>query len=241
MTATALRTIGLLGGMSWLSTLPYYRIINETVQATLGGLHSARILLLSVDFEEIEALQRAGEWETAGERLAQAAQQLERGGADFIVLCTNTMHRVASYIETATRLPLLHIADATAERIAADGLGRIGLLGTRYTMEEPFYRERLARDHGLDVLVPDAPDRAIVNTVIFDELCRGEISAASRTAFTSIAARLQAGGAQAIVLGCTEIGLLLTADDVGVPLYDTCRLHAEAAARRAMSPGRPRS
>jgi len=241
MTATALRTIGLLGGMSWLSTLPYYRIINETVQAALGGLHSARILLLSVDFEEIEALQRAGAWDSAGERLAQAAQQLERGGADFIVLCTNTMHRVASHIETATSLPLLHIADATADCIAADGHSRVGLLGTRYTMEEPFYRERLARDHGLDVLVPDAPDRALVNSVIFDELCRGEIRAPSRTAFAAIAARLEARGAQAIILGCTEVGLLLTADDVGVPLYDTCRLHAEAAARRAMSPGRASS
>jgi len=236
-----LQTIGLLGGMSWLSTLPYYRIINETVQAALGGLHSARILLLSVDFEEIEALQRAGEWDLAGERLARAAQQLERGGADFIVLCTNTMHRVASHIETATRLPLLHIADATAQRIAADGHGCVGLLGTRYTMEEPFYRERLARDHGLDVLVPDTPDRALVNAVIFDELCRGEIRATSRAAFAAIAARLEARGVQAIVLGCTEVGLLLTADDVGVPLYDTCRLHAEAAARRAMSPGHSRS
>ena len=166
MTAGALQTIGLLGGMSWLSTVPYYRIINETVQAALGGLHSARILLLSVDFDEIEELQRAGRWDDAGELLARGAQQLERGGADFLVLCTNTMHRVAAQIETATSIPLLHIADATAERIAADGHERAGLLGTRYTMEEPFYRERLERDHGLDVLVPDAQDRARVNAVI---------------------------------------------------------------------------
>jgi aspartate racemase len=237
MAIAAQQTIGLLGGMSWVSTEPYYRIINETVNAERGGLSSARILLLSVDFEEIEALQRTGAWDAAGERLAECARQLEHGGADFIVLCTNTMHRVAEHIERATRLPLLHIADATAQQIAAAGHDRVGLLGTRYTMEEPFYRQRLERGFGLEVLVPDAQDRSIVNDVIFDELCRGEIRASSRDAFTDIAARLIDRGAQSIVLGCTEVGLLLTPGSVSVPLFDTCRIHAEAAARQALLPG----
>ena len=237
MTATAQQTIGLLGGMSWVSTEPYYRIINETVNAELGGFCSARILLLSVDFDEIETLQRTGDWDTAGERLAGSARQLERGGADFIVLCTNTMHRVAEHIERATRLPLLHIADATAQHIAAVGCERVGLLGTRYTMEEPFYRQRLEHGYGLDVLVPDTQDRSTVNDVIFDELCRGDIRASSRDTFAAIAERLIERGAQGIVLGCTEVGLLLTPGSISVPLFDTCRLHAEAAARQALLPG----
>ena len=183
-----MRTIGLLGGMSWLSTLPYYRIINETVSAELGGLHSAKLLLFSVDFHDIETLQHAGRWDEAGATLADGAKRLERGGADFLVLCTNTMHRVAEQIEDAVGIPLLHIADATAAAIASAKIGRVGLLGTRFTMEEAFYKERLTERHGLEVLVPGPTERSEVNRVIYNELCRGEIDASSRARFANIAA-----------------------------------------------------
>lgn len=230
-----MKTIGLLGGMSWESTLPYYRHINEAVRERLGGLHSARLVLYSLDFHEIEALQRQGDWAAAGTLLADAARRLESAGADFLLLCTNTMHKVADAIEAASALPLLHIADPTAAAIQAAGLQRVGLLGTRFTMEQPFYRQRLEDRHGIQVLVPDEPDRAEVHRVIYEELCRGVVSEASRQAYRQIIGRLVARGAQAVILGCTEIGLLVRADDAEVPLFDTCVLHAQAAAERALS------
>ena len=230
-----MKTIGLLGGMSWESTLPYYRHINEAVRERLGGLHSARLVLYSLDFHEIEALQRQGDWAAAGTLLADAARRLESAGADFLLLCTNTMHKVADAIEAASALPLLHIADPTAAAIQAAGLQRVGLLGTRFTMEQPFYRERLEDRHGIQVLVPDEPDRAEVHRVIYEELCRGVVSEASRQAYRQVISRLVARGAQAVILGCTEIGLLVRADDAEVPLFDTCVLHAQAAAERALS------
>ena len=230
-----MKTIGLLGGMSWESTLPYYRHINEAVRERLGGLHSARLVLYSLDFHEIEALQRQGDWAAAGTLLADAARHLESAGADFLLLCTNTMHKVADAIEAASALPLLHIADPTAAAIQAAGLQRVGLLGTRFTMEQPFYRQRLEDRHGIQVLVPDEPDRAEVHRVIYEELCRGVVSEASRQAYRKVISRLVARGAQAVILGCTEIGLLVRADDAEVPLFDTCVLHAQAAAERALS------
>ncbi|AMR67953.1 aspartate/glutamate racemase family protein [Aquipseudomonas alcaligenes] len=230
-----MKTIGLLGGMSWESTLPYYRHINEAVRERLGGLHSARLVLYSLDFHEIEALQRQGDWAAAGTLLADAARRLESAGADFLLLCTNTMHKVADTVETASALPLLHIADPTAAAIQAAGLQRVGLLGTRFTMEQPFYRQRLEDRHGIQVLVPDEPDRAEMHRVIYEELCRGVVSEASRQAYRQVIGRLVARGAQAVILGCTEIGLLVRADDAEVPLFDTCVLHAQAAAERALS------
>lgn len=230
-----MKTIGLLGGMSWESTLPYYRHINEAVRERLGGLHSARLVLYSLDFHEIEALQRQGDWAAAGTLLADAARRLESAGADFLLLCTNTMHKVADAIEAASALPLLHIADPTAAAIQAAGLQRVGLLGTRFTMEQPFYRQRLEDRHGIQVLVPDEPDRAEVHRVIYEELCRGVVSEASRQAYRQVISSLVARGAQAVILGCTEIGLLVRADDAEVPLFDTCVLHAQAAAERALS------
>ena len=230
-----MRTLGLLGGMSWESTLPYYRILNERVRERLGGLHSAQLLMYSVDFAPMEQMQRRGEWEAAGEVLAQAAARLVHAGADAIVICTNTMHLVAPQVEASAGVPLLHIADATAQRIRAAGLERVGLLGTRFTMEQPFYRERLEQA-GLQVLLPDAPARERVHAVIYDELCRGRIEAASRDAYRAIIADLVARGAQAVILGCTEIGLLVGADDAAVPLFDTARIHAEAAADWALEP-----
>jgi aspartate racemase len=229
-----MKTIGLIGGMSWESTLPYYRHINEAVKARLGGLHSARLVLYSVDFQEIEQLQRSGDWQRAGELLGEAAVALERAGADFLLLCTNTMHKVAAAIEGATRLPLLHIADPTAAAIRAAGLRRVGLLGTRFTMEQPFYRERLERHHGIQVLVPDEAERAEVHRVIYAELCLGVVREESRQAYRQVIARLVAQGAEAVILGCTEIGLLLGEADASVPLFDTCLLHARAAADEAL-------
>ena len=230
-----MKTIGLLGGMSWESTLPYYRHINEAVRERLGGLHSARLVLYSLDFHEIEALQRQGDWAAAGTLLADAARRLESAGANFLLLCTNTMHKVADAIEAASALPLLHIADPSAAAIQAAGLQRVGLLGTRFTMEQLFYRQRLEDRHGIQVLVPDEPDRAEVHRVIYEELCRGVVSEASRQAYRQVITRLVARGAQAVILGCTEIGLLVRADDAEVPLFDTCVLHAQAAAERALS------
>jgi aspartate racemase len=233
-----MKTIGLLGGMSWESTLPYYRLINQRVGERLGGLHSAKILLYSVDFQEIEILQHAGRWEEAGELLAAAARALVRGGADFLVLCTNTMHKVAGAIEEAAGLPLLHIADATAAEIAQAGLGRVGLLGTRFTMEEDFYRRRL-EERGLAVLTPGEDDRALVHRVIYEELCRGKIVDASRREYGRVLAALVERGAQGVILGCTEISLLVEPDscDGGVPLFDTTAIHARAAADFALAAG----
>jgi aspartate racemase len=234
-----MHTIGLIGGMSWESSAEYYRLINETVKERLGGLHSARSLLLTVDFAEVEAMQQAGRWEEAGALLADAASGLERGGADRIVLCTNTMHKVADAITAATTLPFIHIADATAAAIRAAGLRRVGLLGTRFTMEEPFYRGRLAEQHGLEVLVPDTEDRAVVNRVIYEELCLGVIREESRAQYRAVMAQLVAQGAEGIILGCIEITLLVSQSDSTVPLFDTTRLHALAAVDFALAdPGR---
>lgn len=224
-----MKLIGLIGGMSWESTESYYRLINQAVKARLGGLHSARLLLYSVDFHEIEMLQRSGDWDTAGRLLADAARSLQAAGAECVLLCTNTMHKVAPAIEAAVSIPLLHIADATAAAIVAAGHTRVGLLGTRFTMEEAFYRERLASRHGLDVLIPAAAERADVNRIIYQELCLGVIREDSRARYREAIRQLVAAGAQAIILGCTEISLLVSALDASVPLFDTTALHARAA------------
>jgi len=229
-----MKTIGLIGGMSWESTVPYYQTINRTVAAHLGGLHSARVLLYSVDFAEVEALQHAGRWDDAGALLADCARRLEAAGADLLVLCTNTMHKVADAIEIAVKIPLLHIADPTAQAIRAAGHARVGLLGTRFTMEQDFYRARLTDRHRLEVLVPPAEQREVLHRIIYDELCLGLIREDSRREFQRIAADLIASGAQCVILGCTEIGLLLKDGDVAAPLFDTTALHARAAAMTAM-------
>jgi aspartate racemase len=227
------RTLGLLGGMSWESTLPYYRIVNERVRQRLGGLHSAKLVLHSVDFAEIEALQHAGDWGAAGVILVEAARGLRAAGAEGLVICTNTMHLVAPAIEAAVDLPLLHIADATAARIREAGLSRVALLGTRFTMERDFYRQRIEAA-GIEVTVPAAPQREIVHRVIYEELCLGRILDASREAYRGIIEDLVARGAQGVILGCTEIGLLVGEGDATVPLFDTARIHAEAAADWAL-------
>jgi aspartate racemase len=231
----AVKTIGLLGGMSWESSAQYYRIINETVKRRLGGLHSAQCLMFSVDFAGIEELQRADRWDEAGEQLADGARRLQSGGAELLVLCTNTMHRVADEIAAASDLPFLHIADATADRITAQGIESVGLLGTRYTMEQDFYRGRLSDRHGLRVLVPDEPDRTFVHDVIYDELVLGKVQATSRRSYREIIARLVGRGAEAIILGCTEIGLLVDESDATVPLFDTTVIHAERAVELALT------
>jgi aspartate racemase len=229
-----MKAIGLIGGMSWESSLEYYRIINETTRDRLGGLHSARVLMYSLDFAEIEPLQSTGRWDEAAMRLVLAARTLESGGADFIVLCTNTMHRVAEEVQSQVSIPLLHIADTTAERVKRAGIGCVGLLGTRYTMEEGFYRGRLARRHGLDVRVPGEEERRIVHDVIYEELCLGKVLPRSRDRYRQIIDRLVSAGAGGIILGCTEIGLLVREDDIAVPVFDTARIHAVAAAEAAL-------
>jgi aspartate racemase len=221
--------------MSWESSAEYYRLINEAVRERLGGLHSAQSLMYSVDFADIEALQHQARWEEAGAVLADAAQRLERGGADLVVLCTNTMHKVAGAIEARIQIPLLHIADPTADAIRASGLRRVGLLGTRFTMEQEFYKGRLAERYGLQVLVPEPEDRATVHRVIYEELCLGEIRAESRAAYRAVIERLVAGGAEGVILGCTEITLLIGKPDSRVPLFDTTRLHALAAVEHALA------
>lgn len=229
-----MKTIGLIGGMSWESTALYYRQINLAVQQRLGGLHSAKLVLLSVDFHAIEVMQRAGDWAAAGALLADAARSLEAAGADFLLLGTNTMHIVAPAIEAAVRIPLLHIADPTAQAIQQAGLTRIGLLGTRFTMEQSFYIDRL-RQQGLEVLLPVQAERDTVHRIIFEELCLGQVVDSSRQAYRSIMAGLVDQGAQAIILGCTEITLLVGAADASVPLFDTTAIHASAAVDRALS------
>jgi len=229
-----MKTIGLIGGMSWESTALYYRILNEEVKHSLGGLHSARVVLYSMDFEEIEKLQSAGQWEEAGLLLAQAARALSRAGADFLVLATNTMHKVAPQIERAVTIPLLHIADATAQRIHDEELKKVGLLATRFTMEEAFYRGRLADKWGLEVITPEKDDRDFVHQVIYQELCQGVINDESRTRFREIMAMLAAQGAEGIILGCTEITMLVSVNDATVPLFDTTQIHAQRAARQAL-------
>lgn len=230
-----MKTIGLLGGMSWESTVTYYQTINRVVGRELGGLHSARINLHSVEFDEIQQLQHVGKWQETGVILADAAKAIERAGADLLVLCTNTMHIVAPQIEAAVSMPFLHIADATAARIKAAGIDRIGLLGTRFTMEEAFYRGRLEEKHNLGVVTPNEADRTIVHRVIYEELCRGKIDDSSRAEYARIVAALISDGAQGVILGCTEIGLLLRQQDSPVPLFDTAHIHAEAAALSALS------
>ncbi len=228
-----MKTIGLLGGMSWESTGLYYRIINETTKQALGGLHSAPIAMVSVNFLEIEQLQHAGNWDACAKLLCANARQVEAAGADFLLICTNTMHKVASEIEAAIEIPLLHIADATAARIIAAGHTRVGLLGTRFTMEEDFYRGRLA-GHGLEVLVPNDDDMELVHRVIYDELCLGQIRSESRDAFVNIIDKLSSMGAQSVIEGCTEITMLVQPGHVTTPLFDTTRIHAEEAVATAL-------
>lgn len=220
-----MKIIGLIGGMSWESSAEYYRIINEEVKKRLGGLHSAKCLLYSVDFEEIERFQTKGEWENAGEKLGDAASSLEKAGAEFILICTNTMHKVIDAIQSKINIPILHIADATAEQIKKQEITNIGLLGTRYTMEQDFYKSRI-ESKGINVIVPNAEDREMVNKIIFDELCLGKIHQESRDYYKSIIQKLIVSGAQGIILGCTEIGLLIKPDDSEVPLFDTTYIHA---------------
>jgi len=229
-----MKTIGLIGGMSWESTVPYYRIINETVRERLGGFHSAKLVLYSVDFHEIEQLQQSGAWDESGRMLAHAAQSLQAAGADFIVLCTNTMHKVADAIESAVNIPLFHIADPTAQEIKKTGLKKVGLLGTRFTMEQDFYRGRLLDQHQLDVIIPDDADRDVVHRVIYGELCMGLVRDGSRTEYRRIIQRLVDQGAQGVILGCTEISMLVGPSDSPVPLFDTTRLHARKAAEWAL-------
>ncbi len=224
-----MKTMGLIGGMSWESSLEYYRLVNELVKARLGGLHSAKCLMASVDFAEIEEYQRKAEWDRAGQVLADCARGLESAGADFLVLCTNTMHKVAGPILSAVKIPLLHIVDPTAERICQAGFTRAGLLGTRFTMEEDFYRQRLVDQFGLQVLVPQPDQRKMVDRVIFDELVLGIVKEESRHQYRQVMASLVDLGTQCIILGCTEIGLLVSQEDSAVPLFDTTRIHAEAA------------
>ncbi len=229
-----MKTIGLIGGMSWESSLEYYRAINQAVKARLGGLHSAQSLLYSVDFAEIEALQQQGRWDAAATILIDAAQRLERGGAACVVLCTNTMHKVAEAIQAQIAIPLLHIADPTAEAIRRQGITTIGLLGTRFTMEHDFYKGRLVQNYGLNVLVPAEADREIIHRIIYTELCLGEIKPSSKQAYIAVMERLIAAGAEGIILGCTEIGLLIQSGDSQVPLFDTTSLHALAAVEYAL-------
>lgn len=224
-----MKTIGLLGGMSWESTIPYYRFINEGVRDALGGLHSASLLMHSVDFHAIEQCQASGEWDKAGEILARAAKGLEQAGAQGIVLCTNTMHKVAEAIETACSVPLVHIADATGQAIQARGMKRVALLGTRYTMEQDFYRGRLLARSSIETLIPDAPARARINEIIFDELCLGKINPSSRDTYLAIIRELKQAGAEGVIFGCTEIGLLIPESASPLPVFDTAKLHAEAA------------
>ena len=230
-----MKTIGLIGGMSWESTIPYYRLINEGVKQRLGGLHSAKLILHSVDFDEIERLQRSGDWDAAGALLTRSAQLLETAGAELLVLCTNTMHKVAPAIESAVSIPLLHIADATAEAAKAAGIRRVGLLGTRFTMEQDFYVGRLTERHGLEVLTPTAPERDEVHRIIYEELCLGKILPASRESYHRIMDELIRRGAQAVILGCTEISLLVGEKDSPVPLLDTTAIHAQSAVEAALA------
>ena len=226
-----MRLLGIIGGMSWTSTAEYYRLLNAEMARQRGGLHSARLLLHSVDFAEIATLQHSGQWDAAGELLANVARGLERAGAEGLLLATNTMHKVAPQIEAATRLPFLHIADATGERIRAAGLEKVGLLATAFTMEQDFYKGRLSEKYGLDVIVPDAAGRAEVHRVIYDELCHNVIKDESREIYRTQMAELAKRGAEAIILGCTEITLLVGVDDVSVPVFDTAAIHVAAGAR----------
>jgi len=229
-----MKTIGLLGGMSWESTLKYYRAINTGVQQALGGFHSAKIILYSFDFEPIEQLQAKGDWPGMARELSDAAQRVQEAGADFLLICTNTMHKVAPEIEAAIQIPILHIADATADVLVNEGIKTVGLLGTAFTMEQAFYKERLANNYGLKVLVPDEDDRKIVHRIIFEELVLGKIEADSKTEYLRIIDSLAAQGAEGVILGCTEIGMLVNQSDTAVRLFDTTVIHAEKAVEYAI-------
>jgi len=230
-----MKTIGLLGGMSWESSLEYYRSINQLVKKRLGGLHSAKCLMFSVDFQEIETLQAQGDWDEAGRILGDAAVGLEKGGAEFLLICTNTMHKVAPAIQARIKMPLVHIADPTAQAVLSAGIHTIGLLGTRFTMREDFYKGKLIQDHGLDVVIPDADDMQTVDRVIFEELCLGKIKAESKHKYIEIIDRLTQSGAEGVILGCTEIGLLVKPEDCTIPVFDTTLIHAQAAVDYALS------
>jgi len=229
-----MKIIGLIGGMSWESTMEYYRLINESVKERLGGLHSAKCVLYSVDFAEVEELQRRGKWPEAAQLLAVAAQNVEKAGADVVLICTNTMHKVADIIQARIGVSLLHIADATAEKVNQAGIRRVGLLGTRFTMEDDFYRGRLTGQFGLEVIIPDPKDRETVHRIIYEELCVGTIRPESRGQVANIMSQLVEMGAEGIILGCTELGLLLGPEDCRAPLFDTTRLHALAAVEYAL-------
>ncbi len=229
-----MKTIGMIGGMSWESSIEYYRIINEAVKERLGDLHSAKSVMVSVDFAEIEMLQREGKWGQATRAMVAAARSVEAGGADFLIICTNTMHKMAEEVQQGIGIPLLHIADATAEVINAQGLQRVGLLGTRFTMEEDFYRGRLLEKFHLGVLIPEVADREIVHRIIYNELVLGKIQPASKVEYLRIIAGLAKAGAEGIILGCTEIGLLISQTDSRLPLFDTTRIHAQAAVEYAL-------
>ena len=229
-----MKTIGMIGGMSWESSIEYYRIINETVRAELGGLHSAKSMMVSVEFAEIEALQHQDRWDEAAEILIAAASSLESGGADFAIICTNTMHKLYDIIQQNIQIPMLHIADATAETIKAEGIQKIALLGTRFTMEENFYKGRLIENYGLEVIIPGSEDMEIVHHIIYDELCAGIIKTDSKQKYKDIIQRLVQEGAEGIILGCTEIGLLVKQEDSPVLLFDTTEIHAKAAVEFAL-------
>lgn len=228
-----MKTIGLIGGMSWESTVSYYRIINETVKVHLGGLHSAKILLYSVDFDEIESCQSSGDWNKAAVLLADSAQRLEKGGADFIVICTNTMHKLVPQIQQCINIPVLHIAEVTADELRVQNISKVGLLGTKYTMTQDFYKNKLI-ERGIDIIVPDGKDINTVNNVIYNELCCGLISQTSKEKYLEIISKLQKCGAEAIILGCTEIGLLIKQEDISLPVFDTTLIHAQKAAMLAI-------
>ena len=232
-----MKVIGMIGGMSWESSLEYYRIINLAVKEKLGGLHSARSLMYSVDFDEIEKFQHLGDWEKATEMMVEAAHRVERGGADFIIICTNTMHKMADEVEEGAGLPLLHIADAAARAIKEQGLATVGLLGTRFTMEEEFYRRRLEEKHQIKVFIPDRSDRQVVHDIIYNELCLGKIREESRQKYIDIIQRFSEEGAEGVILGCTEITLLIKQEFSPLPIFDTTDIHARAAVEFALSDG----
>jgi len=230
-----MKTIGLIGGMSWESSAEYYRLINQDMKQRLGGHHNALSVMVTVSFEEIKALQHAQRWDELGEHMKQAALQVQQAGADFVLLCTNTMHRVAPVVEAALDIPFLHIVDPTAEALRDAGIRRVGLLGTAFTMEQDFYRGRMLDQHGIEVVVPDTAERALVHAVIYDELCHGIVRDASREAYKRVIANMQAQGVGGVILGCTEIALLIAQKDVTLPVFDTTALHAQAAVSRALA------
>jgi len=224
-----MKTMGMIGGMSWESSLEYYRIVNETVKKSLGGFHSAKCILYSVDFEEVEKLQHKGDWDALTGLMLDSAQRLEQAGADFVIICTNTMHKMADEVQSAINVPVLHIVDVTAEAIKRNGQTRVGLLGTKFTMEQKFYKGRLKDKHGLDVLIPSSEERQMVHDILYSELCLGEIKEQSRGEFKRVIHNLVDRGAQGVILGCTEIPLIVSQDDYDIPVYDTTQLHAQAA------------